>query len=192
MRRPTTTCQQSVFSPMGAWNNGPNVCLLACVASVSSRGSSRKLGQEQKKHEWRGRGRRPKEPFFCFRSNFRPITRLETLATQVICLQALTLSLLSPRVFFTLSPNREPVHRLLLPFRSGFRRRSSRLRRSLLTRALKVWLKRKIRDCLQCTLEKNITRSERRQVQLDPSRAFSNTDLPSGRGICRTPNDSKV
>ena len=48
--------------------------LLACVASVSSRGSSRKLGQEQKK----------KKGFFsfCFRSNFRAITRLETLATQ--------------------------------------------------------------------------------------------------------------
>ena len=45
---------------------------LACVASVSSRGSSRKLGQEQKN----------KKPFFCFRSNFRAITRLETLATQ--------------------------------------------------------------------------------------------------------------
>ena len=29
-----------------------------------------------------------------------------------VCLQALTLSLLSPRDFFTLSPNREPVHRL--------------------------------------------------------------------------------
>ena len=36
---------------------------VACVASVSSRGSSRKLGQEQKK-------------------KFRVITRLETLATQ--------------------------------------------------------------------------------------------------------------
>ena len=43
---------------------------LACVASVSSRGSSRKLRQEQKK------------TFFCFRSNFRAITRLETLTTQ--------------------------------------------------------------------------------------------------------------
>ena len=39
---------------------------LACVASVSSRGSSRKLGQEQKK-----------------KVN-RAITRLETLATQAI------------------------------------------------------------------------------------------------------------
>ena len=29
-----------------------------------------------------------------------------------VCLQALTLSLLSPRDFFTLSPNKEPVHRL--------------------------------------------------------------------------------
>ena len=48
---------------------------LACVASVSSWGSSRKLGQKQKKNEW--------QPFFfCFRSNFRAITRLETLATQ--------------------------------------------------------------------------------------------------------------
>ena len=33
-------------------------CYLACVASVSSRGSSRKLGQEQKKKKkWRGRGK---------------------------------------------------------------------------------------------------------------------------------------
>ena len=46
---------------------------VACVASVSSRGSSRKLGQGQKKN---------KQPFFCFRSNFRAITRWETLATQ--------------------------------------------------------------------------------------------------------------
>ena len=50
------------------------ICL-ACVASVSLRSSSRRLGQEQKK-----------KPFFCFRSNFRAITRLETLATQAtIC-----------------------------------------------------------------------------------------------------------
>ena len=35
---------------------------LACVASFSSRGSSRKLGQEQKKNEWRGRWRGKKEP----------------------------------------------------------------------------------------------------------------------------------
>ena len=35
---------------------------VACVASVSSRGLSRKLGQEQKKNEWRGRGRGTKEP----------------------------------------------------------------------------------------------------------------------------------
>ena len=67
---------------------------VACVASVSSRGSSRKLAQGQKKNKWRGRGRGMKEPlplllspspfnlFFCFRSNFRAITRLETLATQ--------------------------------------------------------------------------------------------------------------
>ena len=34
--------------------------LVACVASVSSRGSSRKLGQERKKNEWQGRGK--KEP----------------------------------------------------------------------------------------------------------------------------------
>ena len=43
---------------------------IACVASVSSRGSSRKLGQEQKKKKkW---------------MNFRAITRLETPATQAI------------------------------------------------------------------------------------------------------------
>ena len=33
---------------------------VACEASVSSRGSSRKLGQERKKNEWQGRGK--KEP----------------------------------------------------------------------------------------------------------------------------------
>ena len=32
---------------------------VACVATVSSRGSSRKLGQEQKKNERRGRGKEP-------------------------------------------------------------------------------------------------------------------------------------
>ena len=51
--------------------------VLACVASVCSRGSSRKLGQEQKKR-MTGEG----EGNDCFRSNFRAITRLETLATQ--------------------------------------------------------------------------------------------------------------
>ena len=58
---------------------------LACVAGVSSRGSSRKLGQEQKNMNdggGGGEGRNPLQPFFCFRSNFRAITRLETLATQ--------------------------------------------------------------------------------------------------------------
>ena len=56
---------------------------LACVASVSSRsrGSSRKLGQEQKKKWMTGEGAKP---FFCFRSNFRAINRLETLATQAM------------------------------------------------------------------------------------------------------------
>ena len=54
---------------------------LACVASVSWRGSSRKLGQEQKKiNDGGGRGER--RNIFCFGSNFRAITRLETLATQ--------------------------------------------------------------------------------------------------------------
>ena len=52
---------------------------------------SRKLGREQKKKRMKGRGRGVKEPllsspspfhFFCSRSNFRAITRLETLATQ--------------------------------------------------------------------------------------------------------------
>ena len=31
----------------------------------------------------------PLQPFFCFRSNFRAITRLETLATQAILVQAI-------------------------------------------------------------------------------------------------------
>ena len=42
----------------------------ACVASVSSRGSSRKQGQEQKKIEWRGRGRGKKEPLLPSLSSF--------------------------------------------------------------------------------------------------------------------------
>ena len=38
---------------------------IACVASVSSRGSSRKLGQEQKKmNDGGGRGERRNQPFF--------------------------------------------------------------------------------------------------------------------------------
>ena len=73
--------------------------LLQMVSLRSKRvlaSSSRKLGREQKKKEWRGRGRGMKEwrfpllhspsPFhlffFCSRSNFRAVTRLETLATQ--------------------------------------------------------------------------------------------------------------
>ena len=43
------------------------------------------------------------------------ITRQEgRTAIPNVCLQALTFSLPSPCDFFTLSPNREPVHRLLL------------------------------------------------------------------------------
>ena len=68
---------------------GNKICsLIACVASVSSQGSSRKLGQEQKKKMNDGEGEG--EPFFCFRSDFPTITRLETLATQA--------SSLSPRL----------------------------------------------------------------------------------------------
>ena len=44
--------------------------------------SSRKLGREQKKKEWGGRGKALPFFFFCSRSSFRAITRLETLATQ--------------------------------------------------------------------------------------------------------------
>ena len=56
---------------------------LACVASVSSRGSSRKLGQDRSKKKWMtGEGPPPPSTFFCLRSNVRAITRLETLATQ--------------------------------------------------------------------------------------------------------------
>ena len=56
---------------------------VACVASVSSRVRRELLGREQKKKKGRGRGRGMKEPSpFCSRSNFRAVTRLETLATQ--------------------------------------------------------------------------------------------------------------
>ena len=54
---------------------------LACVASVSSRGSFRKLGQEQKNMN-DGGGGGERRNLFCLRSNFRAITRMETLATQ--------------------------------------------------------------------------------------------------------------
>ena len=62
---------------------------VACVASVSSRGSSRKLGQKKMNDGGGGGERRnplplPLQPFFCFLSNFRAITRLETLATQAM------------------------------------------------------------------------------------------------------------
>ena len=46
---------------------------LACVASVSAR-VSRENWDESKKKGMTG--------FFCYRSNFRVITRLETLATK--------------------------------------------------------------------------------------------------------------
>ena len=59
---------------------------LACVASVSSRGSE-SWDKSKKKMNDRGGGGERRNPstfnlFFCFRSNFRAITRLETLATQ--------------------------------------------------------------------------------------------------------------
>ena len=47
--------------------------VIACLALVSARVRREKLGREQKKRN---------APFFCSRSNFRAITRLETLATQ--------------------------------------------------------------------------------------------------------------
>ena len=46
---------------------------LACVASVSARVRRESRDESEKKKE-----------FFCSRSNFRAITRLETLATQAI------------------------------------------------------------------------------------------------------------
>ena len=56
---------------------------LACVASVSAR-VRRESWEESKKRNDGGRGgERRNHLFFCrFRSNFRAITRLETLATQ--------------------------------------------------------------------------------------------------------------
>ena len=47
---------------------------LACVASVSARVSRESWDESKKKKGMIG--------FFCYRSNFRAITRLETLATQ--------------------------------------------------------------------------------------------------------------
>ena len=49
------------FSPTSLSLSLGSCEVLACVASVSSRGSSRKLGQEGK-NEWRGRGRGKKKP----------------------------------------------------------------------------------------------------------------------------------
>ena len=107
---------------------------LACVASVSSRGSSRKLGQEQKKWmtgEVEGNeGTKvsssplplPLQPFFCFRSNFRAITRLEMLATQAN--KALSVILLLSRfevyLFPTVKEKKALLHQkytLSIPFK---------------------------------------------------------------------------
>ena len=54
---------------------------IACVASVSARVRREKLGRGQKKG-MTGKGEGKEGPFFCSRSNFRAISRLETLATQ--------------------------------------------------------------------------------------------------------------
>ena len=55
---------------------------VACVASVSSRVRRELLGREQKKERTgEGEGNEAPSPF-CSRSNFRAVTRLETLATQ--------------------------------------------------------------------------------------------------------------
>ena len=88
---------------------------LACVASVSSRGSSRKLGQEQKNMNDGGGGgerRNPLQPFFCFRSNFRAITRLEMLATQAN--KALSVILLLSRFEVYLFPTVKEKKKALL------------------------------------------------------------------------------
>ena len=61
---------------------------VACVASVSAR--VRREREQKKGMTGEGEGKEgtssplplPLQPFFCFRSNFRAITRLETLAKQ--------------------------------------------------------------------------------------------------------------
>ena len=58
------------------------VSSLTCVASVSAR-VRRESWEESKKRNWLGRIP-PSIFFFCSRSNFHAITRLETLATQAI------------------------------------------------------------------------------------------------------------
>ena len=61
------------------------VSSLACIASVSCEVRLESWNESKKKNDGGGGG----EPFFCVRSNFRAITRLETLATQarVFCIE---------------------------------------------------------------------------------------------------------
>ena len=55
--------------------------MIACVASVSSR-VRRESWDESKKKGMTGEGEGNEFFFFCSRSNFRAVARLETLATQ--------------------------------------------------------------------------------------------------------------
>ena len=74
---------------------------LACVASVSSR-VRRESWDESKKRGMTGEGEGNEGTFFffCSRSNFRAVTRLETLATQATHDQSFAWSIPQERVLF--------------------------------------------------------------------------------------------
>ena len=61
------------------------MCIIACVASVSARVRRERRDESKKKKRNDGGGER--RIVFRFHSNFRAITRLETLATHAMCIK---------------------------------------------------------------------------------------------------------
>ena len=84
--------QEGFFIYTHPLNCRPNVFLLhlACIASVSSQVRRESWDESKKKKEWQAFPLLPSPSpfhllfFFCSRSNFRAVTRLETLATQAM------------------------------------------------------------------------------------------------------------
>ena len=62
------------------------MCIIACVASVSTL-VRRERRDESKKKRNDGGGGGERRIVFRFHSNFRAITRLETLATHAMCIK---------------------------------------------------------------------------------------------------------
>ena len=63
------------------------MCIIACVASVSARVRRERRDESKKKKRNDGGGGGERRIVFRFHSNFRAITRLETLATHAMCIK---------------------------------------------------------------------------------------------------------